>query len=118
MKPKPHFEHPFGLPDSPAVRSALSSRFPQFGQMKNGTRVSVAMALSCSEEAGSRAIRHGEAQVLEAPVGDDPAPGRPLDQALLEQIRLVDVLDRVLLLVDGGPPRRTGPPGPPRICGA
>ena len=39
MNPKPHFEQPFGLADNPALRSELSSRFPQFGQMKNGTRV-------------------------------------------------------------------------------
>ena len=44
MNPNPHLEQLFGLDDIPAVRSALSSRFPQFGQMKNGTSVSVAMA--------------------------------------------------------------------------
>jgi len=37
MNPKPHFEQPFGRPERPAVRSTASSRFPQFGQMKNGT---------------------------------------------------------------------------------
>ena len=37
MKPKPHFEQPLGLTERPAVRSLDSSRFPQFGQMKNGT---------------------------------------------------------------------------------
>jgi hypothetical protein len=37
MKPNPHFEHPFGRLERPAVRSVLSSRLPQLGQMKNGT---------------------------------------------------------------------------------
>ena len=37
MNPKPHFEHPFGRPERPAVLSPLNSRFPQFGQMKKGT---------------------------------------------------------------------------------
>jgi hypothetical protein len=30
-------EHPLGRPEKPAVRSPLSSRFPQLGQMKKGT---------------------------------------------------------------------------------
>ena len=37
MNPNPHFEHPFGRVERPAVRSPESSLFPQFGQMKNGT---------------------------------------------------------------------------------
>src|SRR5215207_2003373 len=106
MNPKPHFEQPFGRGDNPAVRSELSSRFPQFGQMKNGTRVSVAMCASRSEQACGGALGHRDAQVVEAALGHHPAPRSPLDQALLEEIRLVHVLDRVLLLVDGRRERR------------
>src|SRR5204862_7053640 len=54
-----------------------------------------------SEEA-RRSIGDRKAKVLEAALGHHPAPGGALDQALLEQVRLIDVLDRVLLLVDRG----------------
>ena len=36
MNPKPHFEQPLGRVLKPAVRSLLTSRCPQLGQMKNG----------------------------------------------------------------------------------
>src|SRR6266550_2655292 len=99
MNPKPHFEHPLGLADNPAVRSALSSRLPQFGQMKNGTRVSVAMCVTRSEEACRGALGHRQAEMAEPTLRHHSTPRRSLDQALLEEVRLVHVLDRVLLLV-------------------
>ena len=39
--------------------------------------------------------------MLVAALGQDPAARGPLDQALLEQVGLEDVLDRVGLLADG-----------------
>src|SRR3954452_14546729 len=101
MNPNPHLEQPFGRVEMPAVLSGLSSRLPQFGQMKNGTRVSVAMCVARSEQARGGALRHRQPEVLEAALGDYPATGSALDQALLQQVGLVHVLDRVLLLVDG-----------------
>lgn len=37
MNPAPHFAQLFGRSENPAVREFESSRFPQLGQMKNGT---------------------------------------------------------------------------------
>src|SRR5689334_24045672 len=101
MKPNPHLEHPLGRDDIPAVRSALSSRFPQFGQMKNGTSVSVARGPRLLrlplEEARGRALGDRKPEMLEPALGDHTAARGPLEQSLLKKIRLVDVLDRVLL---------------------
>src|SRR5262249_11910594 len=47
---------------------------------------------------GARDLNRGD--VREAEVGDDAATRRPLDEAELEQVRLVDVLDRVRLLAE------------------
>src|SRR5215208_7875251 len=47
-----------------------------------------------------------DAEVSRPALGDDAAAGGALDEALLEQVGLVDVLDRVLLLVDRGRKRR------------
>ena len=46
------------------------------------------------------ALGHRQPEVLEAALGEHAAARRALDQALLQQVGLVDVLDRVLLLVD------------------
>src|SRR4051812_5790912 len=53
-----------------------------------------------SEEAG-RLRGRLEPEVAVGPFGRAAAPGRPLEQATLEQVGLVDVLDRVRLLGDG-----------------
>ena len=98
--------------EKPAVRSPESSRFPQFGQMKNGTQRSLAMGRRpvrgpMPQKRRSRApLGHRQPEVLEAALGHHAAARGALDQALLQQIRLVDVLDRVLLLVDRGRQRR------------
>src|SRR5262245_9009523 len=71
--------------------------------MKNGTPQGYRGTCACqrSEEACGAGWAL-DPKVLEAAVGQDPAAWRPLDEALLQQVGLVDVLDRVRLLVDRG----------------
>src|SRR5438046_2116826 len=62
------------------------------------------------KEAVGAVVRGGGPDVLAAELRHDPAARRPLQEAELEQIRLVDVLDRVGLLAErdrkGGEPDR------------
>src|SRR5437867_10558667 len=54
---------------------------------------------------GGDVPRSAPAEVLVGAAGRDPAAGRAVDEADLQQVRLIDVLDRVGLLADG---RREG----------
>src|SRR2546430_16882692 len=55
--------------------------------------------------------RRFSADMSAAEVGDDAAPRRALDEAELEEVGLVDVLDRLLLLAEGD--RERGEPDRP-----
>ena len=46
----------------------------------------------------SALLRYGDAKVVVSPLGGDAAAARALDEAALEQIRLVDVFDRIARL--------------------
>src|SRR3954453_19701747 len=58
------------------------------------------------EQPGLAAGGRLEAQVGEGPRGRDAAARRALEEAALQQVGLVDVLDRVLLLADSDGQRR------------
>src|SRR5262249_1377842 len=64
-----------------------------------------------SERAESRRLEErrgfpGRADVLAAELGDDPPARRALEEAELEQVRLVDILDRLGLLAERDRERR------------
>src|SRR5215203_1975312 len=50
---------------------------------------------------GLSAVRNGDSQVPVGPPGSDPASGGALDQAALQQVGLVDVLDGIARLAEG-----------------
>src|SRR5215217_1339654 len=50
---------------------------------------------------GLSAVRNGDSQVPVGPPGSDPATGGALDQAALQQVGLVDILDGIARLAEG-----------------
>src|SRR5262245_11985222 len=90
------FSSPCSSPNASTIRARRPTRSSS-GPAAPGVQ-------SCVDTRLEEPLGHGllrlPADVLPPQLGDDPAARRALEEAELEQVRLVDVLDRVLLLAE------------------